>query len=158
MKPNTMISAVLLALAIALHSTAPMAADDVIYPAINCQAYYGTQAGDFNIGSHGIRNNSSGTRLVSCPINHMLNDNYWTDAYDYVFVNYHSNSSSLTCFVYNMSNFGALQSYGISTGSPGPNGGQMRITINPRADTHYQSLFCLLPAGAILEWYFPWWS
>jgi len=154
MKLNTITSTVSLALAIALNANVSMAADEV-YPAINCQPYYGTQAGDFNTGSHGIRNNSTGTRLVSCPINRVFDyANGWTTAYPWVHVNYDSQSSNLTCFVYNMDADGGIHSYGIVTGTSGVDK-DMHIPTYPRSNTQYQSLFCYLPAGAVLEWYEP---
>jgi len=156
MKPITITSAVLLALAIALHSTASMAGD-VAYPGIKCQPYYGTQAGDFNTGSHGIRNNSTGTRLVSCPINRVFDyANGWTTAYPWVHVNYDSQSGNLTCFVYNMDADGGIHSYGIATGGLGVDKDLAITTWSWQGgDTQYQSLFCYLPAGALLEWYKP---
>lgn len=111
-----------------------------------CDAYFGSQAGDFNHRFNGIRNNASSGRYVSCPV--IVDEINNTAGTTRVWLHY-TGSGTVSCTLFSMRGNGtSLQS---KTKSRVNTGGFQIPDITSDDFWGSYSMYCLLPAKGILN-------
>lgn len=114
-----------------------------------CQPYIGSQAGDFYTSDQAIRNVSSSSRWVTCPIERTVP--YNTIGTHWSFVSFHnpSTTESLYCSLRARDSQGGLVAvFGNSSYASGYGG--FEVNVDTSAYYGNYGIICRLPAGARL--------
>ena len=111
-----------------------------------CDNYFGSQADDFNHQYNGIRNKTSTTRVVSCPV--LVDEIANTTGTTKVWVHY-TGTGAVSCYLFSMNPNGSASQ---TRSGNRTNTGWFSIA-NITSDNYWgsYSMYCFIPSGGVLN-------
>lgn len=139
-------AATLVTLSTALPQSALAGENGHAYNGSYCKNYFGSQVGDFNYQTNGIRNLSSSTRYINCPV--LVDEIANTSGTTRVWLHYTGNGT-VRCTLQSKNGNGTTKQ---SRSGSRPGTGWFQIP-NITADDFWGSyvMYCSLPAAGILN-------